>query len=71
MEDKFNIYKSALFKIVRRVSCFLSNLSSKLINWSTKIKKLDAEHFFRLNSFPGAIETIDGAHIRINQPLDD
>lgn len=69
--DRFNISKSTLFKILRRVTNFLSNLSPEIIVWPTEEEKIEIEGFFRNKYFPGVIGVIDGTHIKINKPAED
>lgn len=69
--DRFNISKSTLYKIIRRVSYFLSNLSSEVITWPNAEEKIEIENFFRDKRFPGIIGVIDGTHIRIDKPSED
>lgn len=69
--DRFAISHSTLFKIVRRVTNFLSNLSSEIIVWPTDEEKIEIEAFFRDRHFPGVIGVIDGTHIKIDKPAED
>ncbi|KAL1491048.1 hypothetical protein ABEB36_011704 [Hypothenemus hampei] len=71
VSDRFHITKSTLFKIVRRVTFFLSNLSPEIIKWPEDLEKLEIEEHFRHRDFPGVIGIIDGTHIRIDKPKED
>lgn len=71
VSDRFNISKSTLFKIVRRVTYFLSNISHEIIKWPTNIEKIEIETHFRNHNFPGVIGVIDGTHICIDKPAED
>ncbi|KAK9869226.1 hypothetical protein WA026_002978 [Henosepilachna vigintioctopunctata] len=65
VSDRFNITKSTLFKIIRRVTVFLNNLSQEVITWPTDAEKKEIEVHFSANNFTGVIGVIDGTHIRI------
>lgn len=69
--DRFGISQSTLFKIIRRVVNFLSNLSHEVITWPTNEEKNDIEAWFRERQFPGVIGVIDGTHIKIDRPAED
>lgn len=69
--DRFNISKSTLFKIIRRVTHFLSNLSPQYIKWPTEEEKIEIERHFQRNNFPGVVGIIDGTHVRIDRPSED
>lgn len=71
VSDRFNISKSTLFKIVRRVTYFLSSLSPTIIKWPDDVEKEEIEHHFRNNNFPNVIGVIDGTQIRIDKPAED
>lgn len=69
--DRFNISKSSLHKIVRRVTYFLSNLSPEIITWPTAVEQIEIERAFREKGFPGVVGVIDGTHIKIDRPAED
>nr|CAI5844142.1 unnamed protein product [Callosobruchus analis] len=69
--DRFAISKSTLFKIVNRVTRFLSNLSPEVIQWPSNEQKIAIEQSFREKHFPGVIGVVDGSHIRIDKPNND
>ncbi|KAK5647836.1 hypothetical protein RI129_002728 [Pyrocoelia pectoralis] len=69
--DRFGISQSTLFKIIRRVINFLSNLSSEVIVWPTDDEKNEIEAWFRNKNFVGVIGAIDGTHIKIDKPAED
>jgi hypothetical protein len=69
--DRFDVTISTLFRIIRRVTYFLSNLSPLIIKWPSDIEKNDIETYFRQHGFPGVIGVIDGSHIKIDKPSDD
>lgn len=71
MADRFNIAKSSLHKIVKRVTYFISNLSPQCIKWPDNVETQEIEQAFRRRGFPGAIGAIDGTHIRIDRPTED
>ncbi|KAL1487869.1 hypothetical protein ABEB36_015519 [Hypothenemus hampei] len=53
--DRFNISKSFLFKIIHRVTDFMSNLSIDFIKWPNQQEILESENYFRGREFPGAL----------------
>ncbi|KAJ4437797.1 putative nuclease HARBI1 [Periplaneta americana] len=69
--DRFDISISSLFKIIRKITYFLSNLSQHIISWPTPAEKNEIERNFRENGFPGVIGVIDGSHIKIDKPSND
>ncbi|KAJ8927446.1 hypothetical protein NQ314_020116 [Rhamnusium bicolor] len=69
--DRFSITISSLFRVIQRVSYFLSNLSPQIIKWPTLEEKNEIESHFRQNGFPGVLGVIDGTHIKIDKPSDD
>lgn len=69
--DRFDVTISTLFRIIRRVSYFLSNLSPEVIHWPSENEKNDIERHFRHNGFLGVIGAIDGSHVKIDKPADD
>lgn len=71
VSDRFCISKSTLFKVVRRVTYFLSNLSPGIITWPDDNEKEEIKTHFRNHNFPGVIGIIDGTHVRIDKPADD
>lgn len=71
VSDRFDISKNTLFKIVRRVTNFISNLSAEVITWPTNEEKIEIEAHFRANNLPGMIGVIDGTHVKIDRPADD
>ncbi|KAG8238529.1 hypothetical protein J437_LFUL018201 [Ladona fulva] len=71
VSDRFNISKSSLHKIIRRVTYFLSNLSPEVITWPKDQEKVLIEQYFREKQFPGVVGVIDGTHVRIDRPSED
>nr|CAI5817200.1 unnamed protein product [Callosobruchus analis] len=69
--DRFALSKSTLFKIVNRVTRFLSNLSPEVIQWPSNEQKIAIEQSFREKHFPGVIGVVDDSHIRIDKPNND
>ncbi|XP_030755014.1 uncharacterized protein LOC115881603 [Sitophilus oryzae] len=70
--DRFCITISALFRVIKRMTYFLSNLSAEVITWPNAEEKLEIEHFFNeKNGFPGIIGIIDRTHIKIDKPEED
>lgn len=70
--DRFNVTISALFRVLKRMTYFLSNLSLEVITWPTAEEKQEIEQFFRnKNGFPGIIGLIDGTHIKVDKPEED
>ncbi|KAJ8964431.1 hypothetical protein NQ314_004910 [Rhamnusium bicolor] len=69
--DRFDITKSTLFKIVKRFTYFLSNLSPGVIKWPNDLEKVEIETHFRNKNFPGVIGIIHNTHIRIDKPAED
>lgn len=71
VSDRFNVSISSLFRIIRRLTYFLSNLAPQSIKWPDFQEKQEIERFFREKHFPGVIGAIDGSHIRIDKPTQD
>ncbi|XP_030745146.1 putative nuclease HARBI1 [Sitophilus oryzae] len=69
--DRFDVTISTIFRIIRRVTYFLSNLSPEVITWPTQLEKEDIAAHFNRKGFPGVIGAIDGSHIKIDKPSDD
>lgn len=69
--DRFNITISSLFRVIRRYTYFLSNLSATIITWPTAEEKIIIERHFRENGFPGVIGVIDGSHVKVDKPSND
>ncbi|XP_050506273.1 putative nuclease HARBI1 isoform X2 [Diabrotica virgifera virgifera] len=69
--DRFNLTKSTVFKVVRRVSYFLSNLAPEVIKWPRNEEKVEIEQHFSEHDLPGVIGVIDGTHIKIDKPAED
>ncbi|KAI4464978.1 l1 transposable element-related [Holotrichia oblita] len=69
--DRFDIALSALFKVIRRVTYYLSNMSRHIIQWPSVAEQVIIEQQFANNDFPGVIGAIDGTHIKIDQPKND
>lgn len=69
--DRFNITISSLFRIIRRMTYFISELSQQIITWPTPEEKYEIEKHFRENGFAGVIGVIDGTHIKIDKPPND
>ncbi|KAL1501014.1 hypothetical protein ABEB36_006419 [Hypothenemus hampei] len=70
VSDRFHMTKSTLFKVIRRVTYFLSNMSANVITWPNDFEKVEIQTHFE-NSMPGVIGLIDGTHIRIDKPTED
>lgn len=72
VSDRFNVTKSSVFRIVRRVChAILNNLASQFICWprGERVKKV-MEQFQRNNGLPHCIGVVDGTHIPIKAPYD-
>lgn len=70
--DRFCISISCLWRVIRRVTYFISiELSPQVIKWPSAEEKVIIESHFRNNGFPGVIGAIDGTHVRIDRPKDD
>ncbi|KAJ4437592.1 hypothetical protein ANN_17737, partial [Periplaneta americana] len=69
--DRFNVTISTLFRVVRRMMYFVSNLSEQIIMWPTADEIVEIQQYFRHNHFPGVIGITDGTHIRIDRPKND
>lgn len=70
--DRYNICIGALFKVIKRVQYFLSNLAPEVITWPNAEEKAETEQFYRQkNGFPGIVGFIDGTHIKIDKPEED
>ncbi|XP_031358966.1 putative nuclease HARBI1 [Photinus pyralis] len=69
--DRFNISISSLFRIIKRLTFYLSNRSPEIIQWPSQNEKVEIETHFRNNGFPGVIGAIDGSHIKIDKPSKD
>ncbi|KAF2892073.1 hypothetical protein ILUMI_14100 [Ignelater luminosus] len=61
--DRFSITISSLFRVIRRVTHFVSNLLPQ--------KKNEIEQHFRQTGFPGVVGAIDESHIKIDKPSND
>ncbi|XP_026467667.1 putative nuclease HARBI1 [Ctenocephalides felis] len=71
VSDRFDITLSSLHRIIRRVTSFLSCISSEFIKWPNHEEKLLIAEGFLQKGFPNVIGVIDGCHIRINKPAKD
>ncbi|XP_030745914.1 putative nuclease HARBI1 [Sitophilus oryzae] len=71
VSDRFNISISSLFRIIKRVTAFLSNLGRDLITWPSNEEKNIIEGHFEARGFPGVVGVIDGSHIKIDKPSED
>ncbi|KAJ8911891.1 hypothetical protein NQ315_012305 [Exocentrus adspersus] len=69
--DRFNISISSLFRIIKRLTEYVSNLAPQTIYWPTAQERNVIERDFRQNGFPGVIGAIDGSHIKIDIPAVD
>lgn len=69
--DRFCIALSTLFKIIRKMTYFLSNQSQQVIKWPTETEAEEIERYFAQHGFPGVIGVIDGTHIKIDRPSED
>lgn len=70
--DRFDISLSSLWKIITRMTYFLSNLSPEIIKWPSPEEKQEISQHFEENGFPGGVVgVIDGTHVRIDKPNND
>ncbi|KAJ8911490.1 hypothetical protein NQ315_010862 [Exocentrus adspersus] len=69
--DCFDISISSLFRVIRRVTYFLSNLAPQFIRWPDLNEKQEIERHFREKGFPGVIGAIDGSHVKLDKPSRD
>ncbi|KAJ8909858.1 hypothetical protein NQ315_013895, partial [Exocentrus adspersus] len=69
--DRFNVTISTVHRIIRRLTYFLSNLSSEIILWPNDDGKRISEEHFSQKGFPNVIGAIDGCHIKIDKPQND
>ncbi|KAL4153210.1 hypothetical protein QTP88_001043 [Uroleucon formosanum] len=67
--DWFGITISSLFRVVRRLTHFISRMASTIITWPNEEEK--QSYFFQIKGFPNVIGAIDGSHIRIDKPSSD
>lgn len=73
VSDRFNVTKSSVFRIVRRIChAIVNNLAAQFISWPSgeRLKKV-AEQFRRKKGLPNCIGSIDGTHIPIKAPYDN
>lgn len=59
------------YKVIRRMTYFLSNLSPEVIKWPTDAEKVKIENYFGNRNFPGIVGIIDATHIKIGKTADD
>ncbi|KAF6217344.1 hypothetical protein GE061_001698 [Apolygus lucorum] len=71
VSNLFDISKSALAKILKKLIFFVSDMSGEVITWPTEEEMQESERYFRLQGFPGAIGAIDGSHIKVDKPESD
>ncbi|KAJ8930572.1 hypothetical protein NQ314_016612 [Rhamnusium bicolor] len=64
--DRFNFSINSLYRIIRRLIYFLSNMTPEIIKWPNAEESQDIERDFREKQFPGVIGAIDGSHIKID-----
>ncbi|KAF2892673.1 hypothetical protein ILUMI_13500 [Ignelater luminosus] len=69
--DRFSITISSLFRVIRRVTRFVSNLLPQIIVWPSLLEKNEIEQHFRQTGFPGVVGAIDESHIKIDKPSND
>lgn len=69
--DRFNITISTLFRVIKRLTLCLSNLSRQIIKWPTEEEKVWISQQFTNKRFPGVIGVIDGTHVKIDQTPND
>lgn len=73
VSDRFNVTKSSVFRIVRRICrAIVNNLAAQFICWpkGDRVKKV-MEQFQRKQGLPHCIGVIDGTHIPIKAPYDN
>ena len=73
VSDRFNVTKSSVFRIVRRIChAIVNNLAAQFISWPSgeRLKKV-AEQFRRKKGLPNCIGSIEGTHIPIKAPYDN
>lgn len=69
VSDRFDVTISSLFRVIRRVTHFLSGMSAQVIRWPTNEEKFAIERGFRDKyNINGLIGCIDGTHIKIDKP---
>uniref|UniRef100_A0A6P7GBI3 Nuclease HARBI1 n=1 Tax=Diabrotica virgifera virgifera TaxID=50390 RepID=A0A6P7GBI3_DIAVI len=71
VSDRFDISLSSLYRIIGKMTDFLSEMVSNVIKWPNLIEKQETEIYFRGRGFPGVIGVIDGTHIKIDKPSED
>ena len=73
VSDRFNVTKSSVFRIVRRIChAIVNNLAAQFISWPSRerLKKVE-EQFQRKKGLPNCIGSNDGTHIPIKAPYDN
>jgi hypothetical protein len=73
VSDRFNVTKSSVFRIVRRIChAIVNNLAAQFICWprGERLKQV-TEQFQRKKGLPHCIGAIDGTHIPIKAPYDN
>jgi hypothetical protein len=73
VSDRFNVTKSSVFRIVRRIChAIVNNLAAQFICWPSgeRLKQV-TEQFQRKKGLPHCIGAIDGTHIPIKAPYDN
>ena len=73
VSGRFNVTKSSVFRIVRRIChAIVNSLAALFISWPSgeRVKKV-AEQFQRKKGLPNCISCIDGTHIPIKAPYDN
>ncbi|KAK3101308.1 hypothetical protein FSP39_002583 [Pinctada imbricata] len=69
--DRFDVSKSSVKRITRKVSEALNDLKHQMIIWPVGGKIIEtADKFKAIVGFPGVIGSVDGTHIMIPRPSD-
>ncbi|KAJ8930015.1 hypothetical protein NQ314_017244 [Rhamnusium bicolor] len=71
VEDRFNLLISSMYRIVRRLIYFLSNMAPEIAKWPNAKERQDIERNFREKQFPDVIGAIDESHVKVDNPQND
>ncbi|KAI4471245.1 hypothetical protein MML48_1g05040 [Holotrichia oblita] len=69
--DGFGVTVSTLYRIITKMTIFISNLSPQINHWPNDNEKREIEEYFRRKGFACVIGAIDGCHVRIDKPNED
>ena len=71
VSQRFNVSKSSVARILRRMADVLVEMASSFIKWPEGQHAQNVrEHFNKMSEFPGVIGCIDGTHIPIPAPTE-